>query len=211
MNIFYLDRHTQACAEMHNDKHCVKMILEYAQLLSTAHRIIDGVPSRVLFSGRQKTVHSLPDSRDGVLYSATHVNHPSAVWVRKARANYAWLQQLLAHLCKEYTHRYDRLHKVESSFLLDHLYQPPHGITVDVDFTEPPPAMPDEYKVLGDSIASYRNYYLGSKYKMSRWTNREMPSWFADGIYSLYGDTCYIEDKPKLSRTISMPLNHANV
>lgn len=211
MNIFYLDNYTRTCAEMHNDKHCVKMILEYAQLLSTAHRIIDGVPSRVLFSGRQKTVHSLPDSRDGVLYSATHVNHPSAVWVRKSYANYVWLQQLLSHLCKEYTHRYDRLHKVESSFLLDHLYQPPHGIPMDVEFTEPPPAMPDEYKVPGDSITSYRNYYLGSKYKMSRWTNREMPDWFVDGIYRLYGDTCYIEDKPKLSRTISMPLNHANV
>ena len=42
MNIFYLDYDTKKCAEMHVDKHCVKMILEYAQLLSTAHRVLDG-------------------------------------------------------------------------------------------------------------------------------------------------------------------------
>lgn len=42
MNIFYLDRDVSKCAEYHNDKHVVKMIIEYAQLLSTAHRVIDG-------------------------------------------------------------------------------------------------------------------------------------------------------------------------
>jgi len=31
MNIFYLDRHPKTCAEMHLDKHVVKMIIEYAQ------------------------------------------------------------------------------------------------------------------------------------------------------------------------------------
>ena len=42
MNIFYLDHDVYKCAEMHNNKHTVKMILEYAQLLSTAHRFLDG-------------------------------------------------------------------------------------------------------------------------------------------------------------------------
>jgi hypothetical protein len=42
MNIFYLDRHPKTCAEMHLDKHVVKMIIEYAQLMSTAHRVLDG-------------------------------------------------------------------------------------------------------------------------------------------------------------------------
>ena len=42
MNIFYLDREPKTCAEMHCDKHVVKMIIEYAQLLSTAHRLLDG-------------------------------------------------------------------------------------------------------------------------------------------------------------------------
>ena len=43
MNIFYLDNHTHRCAKQHCDKHVVKMIIEYAQLLSTAHRVIDGI------------------------------------------------------------------------------------------------------------------------------------------------------------------------
>ncbi len=51
MNIFYLDHDVYKCAEMHNDKHTVKMILEYAQLLSTAHRFLDGT----LIDGYSKT------------------------------------------------------------------------------------------------------------------------------------------------------------
>ena len=42
MNIFYLDNDVAKCAEMHCDKHVVKMISEYAQLMSTAHRMLDG-------------------------------------------------------------------------------------------------------------------------------------------------------------------------
>ena len=41
MKIFFLDKRPDDAAEMHCDKHCVKMILEYAQMLSTAHRILD--------------------------------------------------------------------------------------------------------------------------------------------------------------------------
>ena len=44
MNIFYLDNHTHRCAKQHCDKHVVKMIIEYAQLMSTAHRVLDGDP-----------------------------------------------------------------------------------------------------------------------------------------------------------------------
>ena len=43
MNIFYLDKRPDDAAEMHCDKHCVKMILEYAQMLSTAHRVLDEI------------------------------------------------------------------------------------------------------------------------------------------------------------------------
>ena len=42
MNIFYLDPDPSTCAKMHLDKHVVKMIIEYAQLMSTAHRVLDG-------------------------------------------------------------------------------------------------------------------------------------------------------------------------
>ena len=42
MNIFYLHEDPQVSAKMHCDKHVVKMIIEYAQMLSTAHRMLDG-------------------------------------------------------------------------------------------------------------------------------------------------------------------------
>ena len=42
MNIFYLDKAPEIAAQLHCDKHVVKMILESAQMLSTAHRVLDG-------------------------------------------------------------------------------------------------------------------------------------------------------------------------
>ena len=42
MNIFVLDMNPVTAAQMQCDKHVVKMIVESAQMLSTAHRMIDG-------------------------------------------------------------------------------------------------------------------------------------------------------------------------
>ena len=42
MNIFYIDENPVQAAEWMVDRHVVKMILESAQLLSTAHRLLDG-------------------------------------------------------------------------------------------------------------------------------------------------------------------------
>jgi hypothetical protein len=188
MNIFYLDHDVRKCAEMHNDKHVVKMILEYAQLLSTAHRILDGVISTGLsLSGRKKTIYVLADNRDTVLYSATHANHPSAVWVRQSVHNYMWLAELLEECCKEYTHRYEKVHKVERDGLMQALKnQFPTNIP-DAPFTGPTPAMPEDVKVLReiytdryeiDSLASYRNYYIQNKTHLANWKKRGAPEWY---------------------------------
>lgn len=175
MNIFYLHPEPRVCAQMHVDKHCVKMILEYSQLLSTAHRLLDGVESvGVSPSGRKKKVWTLPDHRNDILYSATHINHPSAIWARESRNNYIWLSQLLTELCDEYTHRYGKVHKCQATSLLSTLQQPPVNIA-DHEFTEPTPAMPVEFKVDGDSVQSYKNYYLGAKTRMFSWRNRQVP------------------------------------
>ena len=42
MNIFYLSHNPVEAAAMHCDKRCVKMLTEYAQMMSTAHRVLDG-------------------------------------------------------------------------------------------------------------------------------------------------------------------------
>lgn len=177
MNIFYLDNNPRVCAEMHNDKHCVKMILEYAQLLSTAHRILDGSPVITLnASGRKRTVYELADAdRNSILYSATHVNHPSAVWVRVSDKNYEWLFSLFQSLMEEYTYRYGKIHACTKLEIA--LSNTPNNIPKSY-FTEPTPAMPDDCKIAGDSIASYKNYYIMNKTHLANWKKRPVPEWY---------------------------------
>jgi len=56
MNIFYLHKDPDICASYHCDKHVLKMIIEYAQLLSTAHRMLDGVEEKVLSNSGKRMV-----------------------------------------------------------------------------------------------------------------------------------------------------------
>ena len=179
MNIFYLDNDPVKCAEYHVDKHVVKMILEYCQLLSTAHRTIDGKETIAESkTGRKVKRWILPDERETVLYSATHVNHPSAVWARQNQDNYCWLHSLLCELCKEYTYRYGKVHKCQETGLVDKLAIVPYNLS-NTPFTQPTPAMPDPCKVPGDSLKSYRNYYIMEKQRMWSWkgkiNKREVP------------------------------------
>lgn len=175
MNIFYLDHDVTACAQMHNDKHVVKMILEYAQLLSTAHRVLDGVMV-IPTTGRKTKRWDLSDPvMNENLYKATHINHPSAVWARQSNSNYTWLYSLFISLLQEYTYRYGKQHACEK--LIPYLAKVPENIP-NKAFTQPTTAMPDHYKT-SDSIESYRNYYRGDKQKMANWKNRIAPEWWA--------------------------------
>ena len=67
MNIFYLSNDPVQAAAYQYNKHVVKMILETAQLLCTAH-------------------HELQSAVD-VPYKPTHRTHPSAIWVRRYLAH----------------------------------------------------------------------------------------------------------------------------
>lgn len=182
MNIFYLSSIPKKCAQYHVDKHTVKMILEYSQLLSTAHRVLDGTQYIDSSTGRKIKRWKLEDAKmDMGLYKATHINHPSAVWVRQSSENYMWLCELLLKLCQEYTHRYYKIHKCEKLGLVDVLYNNVPKNIPRKQFTEPTPAMPDQYKVIGDSMKSYHNYYNGDKRRMFNWKNREVP-YFITGV-----------------------------
>jgi hypothetical protein len=179
MNIFYLHNDQETCAQMHVDKHCVKMILEYAQLLSTAHRIHDGEEYIDASSGRRIRRWRLDNPQlESTLFKASHINHPSAIWCRKNVQNYMWLAELLEQTCKEYTHRYGKVHSVERSGLMQMLKNNfPKNLPIG-EFTEPTPAMPDYCKVVNDSIKSYRNYYINEKSRMAVWKNRPTPEWY---------------------------------
>jgi hypothetical protein len=175
MNIFYLDRDPQKCAEMHCDKHCVKMIIEYAQLMSTAHRVLDGQEYFGLTANGRKIKRWRHPQFDNELMKASHVNHPSNVWLRQSKENYIWLNQMWLYLLEEYTHRYGKHHACEK--YKEYLQSPPINI-VDVPFTPPTPAMPDDCKIAGDSLSSYHKYYIERKVSFARWTKRETPTWF---------------------------------
>ena len=96
MNIFYLSDDPQLCAEQHCDKHVVKMCIEYAQLLSTAHRVLDGEEYTVIQNGRRLKRWKHPNMwYDKDLMLASHINHPSNKWVRESHTNYWWLCNLL--------------------------------------------------------------------------------------------------------------------
>jgi len=179
LNIFYIDADPRLCAEWSVDSHCIKMILESAQLLSTAHRVIDG--SEYIDDGGKRKVKRwrLDDDRNVTLYSATHVNHPSAVWARESNNNYNWLWSYLYEHCKEYTYRYGKIHKVEKDGLLKALQTPQNNISVGYK-TQPPSAMDTKYIISKNAIENYRNYYKVGKVHLHKWKNRQPPEWIKE-------------------------------
>ena len=144
MNIFFLDLNPTLAAEYHCDKHVVKMILECAQLLYCAHWILD------------------PLEVPTFAYKKTHINHPCSIWVRESIENYEWLCDLAYALCKEFTFRYEKIHKTQYhiEWLLNN---PPFNIP-NTKMTQIRLAMPDEYKQ-ENPINAYREFYRESKMK----------------------------------------------
>ena len=156
MNIFVLSLCPYIAAHLHCDTHVVKMILETAQLLYTAHHVAG--------------TKTLPEGA----YKKTHANHPCAVWVRESCANYRWLAELGIWLCKEYAYRYgDKIHKT-TRHLVWLLFHPPALPAVpQTPFRQ---AMPDEFK-RPDAVQAYQAYYLGAKVPRGivKYTRRERP------------------------------------
>lgn len=179
MNIFYLDKDPKCAAQYHCDKHVIKMILESAQLLSTAHRVLDGELGHYISLGNRKIKQwTLSDWRETALYKTAHYNHPCAVWVRTNSENYKWLYALFCELCVEYRNRYNKTHLSEEK-LADALSYLPDKIP-KAAFTDPPQAM-DLYpqcKVPGDTVQAYRNYYKEIKSEIAEWRYSPKPYWY---------------------------------
>jgi|TARA_R110000851_G_scaffold87136_3_gene189737 hypothetical protein len=173
MNIFYLDNDPVKCAEMHCDKHVVKMIIEYAQLMSTAHRMLDGKHYIDDSSGRRIQRWRLPTTEmESVVYKAGHVNHPSAIWVRENAVHYQYTYDLFASLCDEYTLRYGKVHLTDSK-LRDCLNILPNNIDLCA-WRYPPQAMPDDVKS-NSAVDAYHKYYAKYKKDIAKWTVRPIP------------------------------------
>ena len=164
MNIFILDKNPKLAAAMHCDKHVPKMILETAQMLSTAHRVYD-----------------TPQAEN--LYKQAHLNHPCTKWIRESGANYRWAWHLYHELLVEFKKRRGKYHK--SGELLHDLAHTPHGMP-EIGLTPFPQAMPDEYKQQ-DAVEAYRAYYMGDKAAFAKWEwpTAKTPYWWKNSEVSL--------------------------
>jgi hypothetical protein len=217
MNIFVLQKDPRTAAVEHCDQHVRKMIIEYAQMLSTAHRLLDGKMVPVRVNKRSKRLYLLPGELASVIetevetpegatstevvkivggrghYLVAHPNHPCTVWCRTSTENYGWLYQLFASVCNEYTYRFGKLHATEEK-LLNVLRRAPNNLA-ESPLTPFPQAMPEQFKVKDDAVAAYRNFYLGEKIRFSTWTGRELPSWFKAGLDQRFSPAYFVRPR----------------
>jgi len=186
MNIFYLDKDPIEAAKQSCDKHVVKMIVESAQMLSTAHRMIDGnLYTDKTKAGRKikRWKHPNPNM-EKTLYKACHTGHPSTVWVMSNVFHYAWLYKHMIALNDEFKLRYNHTEDhMTIRKLKEVLRQPPKNIPINKIATDPTPAMPDECKIPGDVIGSYRKYYVMKKREFATWkAPAVVPEWYVNGV-----------------------------
>jgi hypothetical protein len=162
MNIFVLDKDPVVAAQMQCDKHVVKMILESAQMLSTAHRLLDG------------------EDVDERLYKVAHPKHPCTLWTMESTENYRWLYRHFVALAVEYKMRYNKTHKSYEK-LSEVLSQCPKNIPKGRGLTEFRLAMGSnpECKFEGNPVKSYRAFYKTKEKRFEmKWTKRKKPNWF---------------------------------
>ena len=117
MNIFALDKCPMQSAQWLDDIRKNKMILESAQMLSTAVRLLSGKPIEVRVkhgSGTRLKKHWLLPNEDiseieepvslfsnlfsDSIYKVAYDNHPCTIWARQSRDNFKWLLSHMSHL-----------------------------------------------------------------------------------------------------------------
>ena len=180
MNIFILDSDPIKAAQQQCDKHVVKMIVESGQMLSTAHRMLDGfVDLRPSKSGKRMVKHYiLNDERENILYKAVHYNHPCTVWTMESHMNYLWHYKHFTALCDEYKYRYNKIHATDEK-LRTILFKLPDNIPM-IPQTEFKLAMKSNPECMfEDKVKSYRAFYQTKQERFNMvWTNRDIPEWF---------------------------------
>jgi len=160
MNIFYVHKDPIYAAMCLPDKLVVKMPLESAQMLSTAHRVLSGDDY----------------CNERGLYKTAHINHPCSIWARETSENYHWLYCHFLALSKEYENRYGRKH-LSYVKLKDCLLEMPLTIK-DGNLTPMAQAMPEEYKNT-DPVKAYRDYVVNEKH-YAQWNKipDRQPDWW---------------------------------
>lgn len=157
MNIFVSNSCPFESARFLDDKRVVKMVLESAQMLSTAIHCVGGYGP----------------------YKKTHVNHPCSVWARRSAENYHWLLSHFKALCNEYTRRYGKTHKCEQYlelFWKGMSIMPQGGLTPFANCAANE-SIGVSFKDVKDVPSAYKRYLY------ARWINdKREPTWYGQKL-----------------------------
>lgn len=163
MNVFVLAHDPVTAAQLHCDKHVVKMPLETAQLLSTA-------------------LHQHRCGAGAHLYAPTHERHPCALWAAETRANFEWLVRLGLALVAEHALRYAHTAAGKRGHASRIVIESAAALASAIPAGPLTPfaqAMPEECKH-PDPVVAYRQYYATHKRGMATWRPpRSRPAWMS--------------------------------
>ena len=212
MNIFCLDQDPHLAARMHCDKHVVKMILEYGQMLSTAHRMRDGrytewklvnpetgkckrlaeylLPFEVTATPVWRPPQNIGDLVMYVPGKFTLVIENQQCY-RTAHANHPcsmWVRETDAN--------YHWLAQLFEALLKEYTrrYGKTHSAEKLVPFLRkapfniprgqltPFPQTMPDEYKHEDVVEAYRRFYVGAKARFARWTNTPVPKWFINSL-----------------------------
>jgi len=191
MNIFILSTNPKEAAQAHGDKHVIKMILESCQMLYSAHwtavhpellkekaavKLAKAqkalpIPEHMLTAPKRKCSTNQESG-----YRPVHLHHPCTIWVRQSTGNYLWLAELALALADEYEFRWPgRIHscKAHAAWLKANVPAIPDGPRNGFAV-----AMDPMYRVPNDPLASYIQFYKGSKKdrNLTNYTRRQPPA-----------------------------------
>lgn len=137
MNIFYINENPTIAAKQLADNHIRKMQIECAQLLCTTFWYFN---------------IEAP-------YKKSHINHPSAKWVRESIEHFNWVLEHGLEVCNEFEKRYFKQHATKNILqwceLNKHLL---NDLILSNTFTPPPQVMPEEYKT-NNTLEAYKIFY----------------------------------------------------
>lgn len=158
MNIFHLDRHPRACAQLSVDAHIRSGIMEVSQLIGFCYPDGEFEPWKWL------------------RHSDRHFKHPMARWVRENNQNLNWALNHLGFLLGEYSVRFGKKHACSSIYewIIN------HPVTVTEGNYTAPPLCFGKFKEQcfdEDYVVAYRKYYNAAKRHLFKWTKRPVPIW----------------------------------
>lgn len=186
MNLFYLDRNIEKCAQFHIDKHVGKMQCEIAQMMTTnvwIDRLIgEFIPRKVtseenkIITDFKKTQPKDIDKRTFTRYFPCHINHPTTVWMRSNKLHFDYAKNLVNELNKECVRRGYKSHS--SCVVANQLDV--ENIPI-LDWEDPALAMPPELQS-NDHVSSYRLFYMLDKGPIAKWRNSKVPYWWDTNV-----------------------------